>query len=104
MPTYTVDLTEDQQMALDYEVERQNLMPQPIPPGDPAPPPLTAQAALARHVTQWLDMTGEQLKGTLDPLMTMVESAPPEMRSALIAGVQQPYARSYLTRKYGGMA
>lgn len=104
MPTYTLELSEDQQLALDYEVERLSIIPVPVPPGDPQPPPLTREAVLAQHVAEWLGLLMPHLWATLTPLMQMVDSAPPNMRSALIAGVSQPYVRSYLTRKYGGMA
>lgn len=104
MPTYTLELTEDQQLALDYETERANSIPVPVAPGAAAPPRLSREAVLTQYVHDWLARTTPHVQATLTPLMEMIEHAPAAMRSALIAGVHQEYVRSYLLRKYGGMA
>lgn len=99
MPSYTVNITDEQQLALEYDTEQRNSMPSPVPPGSPQPPPLTPQDVLQQSVAQHLDMLGHSVQSVIAPLEQMLLNASPEGREGLIAGLERKSLQNFLRRR-----
>src|SRR5262245_24953533 len=97
MPDYTIRLTDEQELALLYESERQTMA---LPP-TLWQEPLTPAGCLQELLTVQLDLLGMGMRHALDPLLTMIAGASPEVRPVLIAGVPRPSLRTYLERRFG---
>ena len=96
MPSYTVTITDEQQLALEYDTEQRNSMPMPVPPGESQPPPLTPQEVLQQSVAQHLDMVARSVQSVIAPLEQMLLNASPEGREGLIAGLERTSLQNYL--------
>jgi hypothetical protein len=96
MTRYTITLTAEQQLALEYETERRNRIPVPVGPDAPQPPPLMPQDVLQQRVAQDLDMLGLEPQRVLAPLVAMLTVVEEGARTALIAALEQPSLQNYL--------
>jgi hypothetical protein len=96
VPSYAITLTAEQQLALEFETERRNRLPQPVGPDAPQPPPLTPQDVLQQRVTADLDILGLEPQRMLEPIVQMLTVVEPGARAALIAALEQSSLQGYL--------
>ena len=85
MPTYSVHLTEDQEVALLFETERWQEHAQRMQAGTGmATPPPTPQQVLKEKVSQLLELDRVAVTQMVEPLLEMVLSTPTEGRQRII--------------------
>jgi hypothetical protein len=91
--TYSITLTEDQEVALEYETERQNAARSHQDTGGVVPALLTPAAMLQLMMDQQLQLSAQVVTGVLDPLMAMLAAVSTEGREALIQALPRPSVR-----------
>lgn len=97
MTTYTIELNEREDLALEYETERRAAVPVPAPPGTPQPPPLTPDAVLQLLVRQSLGPMLSTVEGVVEPLLQMARDTSLGHREALLAALPSTSLAKYLT-------